>query len=137
MRYFVYGTLLDADVRRAVLGKAVVRLHLRPATLKGFRRVAAPGRCYPTLRPDPRGQVDGAVLDGVTPAMAERLARYEGEEYRVIRHRVKVAGASLEALVFVPRAGRPPAGPTWDLIRWQTRHKRSFLREIAGASLRN
>jgi hypothetical protein len=42
MRFFFYGTLMDEDIRRAVLGDRAPDA-VEPATLIGYRRMAAAG----------------------------------------------------------------------------------------------
>ena len=46
MRFFFYGTLMDADIRRAVLGVRALAPAER-ATLDGWRRVKKAGVSYP------------------------------------------------------------------------------------------
>ncbi|MBL8834369.1 MAG: gamma-glutamylcyclotransferase, partial [Rhodospirillales bacterium] len=50
MRFFFYGTLIDPDVRRAVLGR-LAPASVEPATLKGWRRFSAKGVTFPIARP--------------------------------------------------------------------------------------
>ncbi len=60
---FIYGTLLDDDLRQEVLGRDVA---LIPAVLPGFRRCAVAGRLFPALQMDADASVTGAVLQGLT-----------------------------------------------------------------------
>ncbi len=130
MRFFFYGTLMDSDVRAAVLGPAAARLVLAPAVLTGFRRVHAPGQSWPVLIHCAGARVDGVVVD-VDPPSARRLVRYEGPAYRLVRCFVRtVAGVTFRAVVFLPRT--PPAGGrTWRHVTWLRRDKRPFLARLA------
>ncbi|MSO81551.1 MAG: gamma-glutamylcyclotransferase [Alphaproteobacteria bacterium] len=104
MRFFFYGTLMDPDLRAAVLGPAAARLVLVPAVLAGFRRVHAPGQSWPVLIHCAGARVDGVVVDVDQPS-ARRLVRYEGPAYRLVRCFVcTVAGVTFHAVLFLPHA---------------------------------
>ncbi|MFQ5973469.1 MAG: gamma-glutamylcyclotransferase family protein [Alphaproteobacteria bacterium] len=132
MRHFWYGTLLDPDVRGAVLGAAAARLRPRPATLEGYLRIRAPGGSYPLLVPAAERQatVQGLLVQGITPAMERRLVRYEGHQYAIVEGPVHVAELGVvSARFFVAR--RPPVSRApWDLADWQRRHKARFMRAL-------
>src|SRR5690606_32610492 len=106
--FFFYGTLLDDDVRAAVLGRTAPACAPVPAVLAGFRRVPVSGRSFPALIADPRGRVDGALLAGLDAAAAARLSYFEGPEYDpLLRPVVDAAGVSRDAWVFVPAPRQP------------------------------
>ncbi len=130
-RLFVYGTLLDADLRRAILGPGARQLRETTAALIGYRRVALPGGTYPTLRRDPAARVDGSVLEGLDRTMEARVVASEGDEFLYASRPVRVAGRRpVMAGLFLPRLP-PPAGPPWDLEDWRRRHKARVLRRAA------
>jgi len=138
--FFFYGTLLDDDVRAAVLGRTAPACAPVPAVLAGFRRVPVSGRSFPALIADPRGRVDGALLAGLDAAAAARLSYFEGPEYDpLLRPVVDAAGVSRDAWVFVPAPRQPfmpglrPRPGRWDLASWQRRHKARYLRELRPA----
>jgi gamma-glutamylcyclotransferase (GGCT)/AIG2-like uncharacterized protein YtfP len=101
-RLFVYGTLRDPECQRAVTGRTFVA---RPATLRGFRRVEPPGG-YPYLVEDPRGVVDGLVLEDIDDDALRRLDRYEDEGRLYRRCTVTVAsnGSEVACDVYVGAA---------------------------------
>lgn len=128
--YFVYGTLLDHDVRIAVLGRVAHALQSDDAVLPGFERVCVPGRCYPMLREAPDGRVAGLVLRNLRPSDERRLVRFEGHAYVLATRTVQIAGSGpVPARLFLPRTPPAPAA-VWSLDRWQRLHKRRFLRRI-------
>jgi hypothetical protein len=128
MRYFFYGTLLDPDVRRAVLGRPAHALRGRHAVLDGYRRVTVPEKSYPTLAADAGGAVAGLVFGGITPALARRLNVFEGTAYRIACCHVRLEdGAVVSARVFVPRLRPPSGGRPWDYEGWKKKAKRRFL----------
>jgi len=136
MSLFFYGTLLDADVRRAVLGpRRTERLCLAPARLYGFRRVRASVGDYPILKPQPGAAVDGALvydpaaIEGAgAPALDRtaltRIAHFEGDEYVLRQRSVWLRqGGWATAWIFLPTHARYLTGKRWDLARWQRRSK--------------
>jgi gamma-glutamylcyclotransferase (GGCT)/AIG2-like uncharacterized protein YtfP len=132
--FFVYGTLLDDDVRALVLGRGGPAESPTPATLAGFRRVPVMGHSFPALIADPRGRVEGALIAGVGIAEAARLSYFEGPEYQALRRPVERAdGSAGDAWLFVPAPRQPfmpglrPRLGSWDLATWQRRHKARYL----------
>ena len=130
MRFFFYGTLIDADVRRAVLGAYAPR-HVEEACLRGWRRGPVRGKTYPVIVADPQASVDGALVRGLNTAARRRLERYEDEDlYALAEVDVLLAGRAkvVRAVVFVAKAAGFRHGPgTWDIDEWRRRHKRRFL----------
>ncbi|CAN0557895.1 unnamed protein product, partial [Laminaria digitata] len=49
--FFFYGTLIDADVRAAVLGSFTESETVLPDRLPGWRRAGLRGRRYPVIVP--------------------------------------------------------------------------------------
>lgn len=129
LRLFVYGTLLDADLRLAVLGAAAQHISVVSAVLKGYERVAIEGCAYPALRRDAAAQVDGCVLSGMDRAMEARLLAYEGAEYRYARRQVEIDGAGRQMTAVFLTTSPPLAGPPWSLAEWQRLHKARVLRD--------
>lgn len=133
MRFFFYGTLMDPDVRSAVLGRAAGRITVQPAILAGFRRVHAPGKSWPVLVRAAGGRVEGVLAQDIDPPLARTLIRYEGTAYRLDRCRVRTASREvLPAAVFLPRT--PPAGGrNWRHDAWLARDKAAFLGRLSSA----
>ncbi len=105
---FVYGTLKDPDLVRALTGKTFPS---KPGVLADWRLVP-PDRspsAYPEIEPSSGDRVEGLLLRQVDPEALQALDRYE-EGYVRRRVRVKVEGRAVEAEVYVParcaRAGR-------------------------------
>ena len=129
--FFFYGTLLDPDVMALVLGRRLPPRAWVPASLLGHARRRVKGASYPIVVRDPRGEVRGAVVRGLSARDMARLTAYEGPGYRVVPLRVKVAGAMTTVSVFEPVQNRlQPSGDLWDLALWQRRAKRAFVARI-------
>lgn len=141
MRLFFYGTLLDSDVQRAVLGRAMAPSDLTPAVLRHFRRVYIAGRCYPMVLPHRGGLVGGAVAERLSPDDLARIAAYEGDDYRLERHQVYAFNGGQSGSMVRPRARAAwlyryasrvrSSGRDWQLSAWQAGEKSLYLREMA------
>lgn len=78
---FVFGTLLNVNVRRRVLGRIISDRALPVAAARGFDRFYIQNRSYPMLKPCPAGRVTGAILGRLSAPDWKRLDDYEGPEY--------------------------------------------------------
>lgn len=130
MRFFFYGTLLDADLRRVLCGPAADRWTTAPATLADHRRGRSPGRTYPFLLPAPGESVDGIVADGVDATAAAVMTLYEGLGYRTAALRPSTADGPVPAWAYLPRRA-VLARLTWTLEGWERDHKQAALRRVA------
>lgn len=132
---FVYGTLQDADILSAVLGRQVDAAALYPATAPGYRAVAYPGRVYPALVMSTADNAPGLLLDGLSDLDLAVLDAFEGEEYRRQTIAVLAAGAPHQADAYLPVVSISPAAPAWSLLEWTAVHKPAVLgRESATAT---
>ncbi len=120
MRFFFYGTLLDADVRESVLGERYE--NLTRGTMIGFVRLHRAGAAYPILVPRTGSSVDGIITGVLGPAQIERLDAYEGAEYerRLMTVRT-VDGDQVACFVYVPVPGVDSDGRPWTLEGWRAR----------------
>ncbi len=130
MKLFVYGTLLDPDVRRIVMQSDVPAENVEEASIHGFRRVYVPGRNWPMLLAHHgSGRVDGVLLHGLDVRAVNRLIVFEGDEYHLVPMAViDSEGYVVRAGVFVGDRSVPPGHHDWFLQIWIRRHKRTFLR---------
>ena len=74
MRFFFYGTLLDHDVTALVLGRRLPPAAFMPASLPGHARRRVKSATYPIVVRDPRGEVPGAIVGGLSARDVARLA---------------------------------------------------------------
>lgn len=132
MDFFFYGTLLDEDVRRLVLGPEAARLKLMPARLAGYRRLANGPSSAPLLARRRGASVEGLLVRGLDRHQAARLRHYEGRNYRSARCRVRLAdGKTCQAMVYLSQGRIPRRRRSWRLREWQRRSKRAFLKLTA------
>lgn len=128
MRLFVYGTLMDADVRAIVFDEPRLVEAGEPARLPGFRRQAILGGLAPILVPHPAGTIEGLLLDGVDRRAAARAEFFEGSHFYDLKPvTVSTVSGPAEAGVFLPSGRLRPHARGWDFDAWRRRHKRAFL----------
>lgn len=132
---FVYGTLMDADVRSLVIGRPLEPAQLKPAVLKHMRRVYIAGRLYPMIVPRRGAAVDGLLLTALTDEDYARLDAFEGADYGRERQTVSPRaddgseGEPLLAWIYRTRGlGPRPSPRDWRLEEWCKREKPVFLR---------
>ncbi len=131
MRYFFYGTLMDAEVRALVLGDRDGGRPVEPATLPGFRRVTLRRRNYPAIVAERSSSVEGCLTVDLDRRAAAKLDAFETEEYDRIRRPVTLAdGTTVEAWTFVASRRANPSATSWNLAAWQRNHKRELLRRL-------
>jgi gamma-glutamylcyclotransferase (GGCT)/AIG2-like uncharacterized protein YtfP len=134
--FFFYGTLMDPDVRRVVLGAKAPK-RLAPGILVGWRRFRAEGVSFPIVKRDARGKVPGLLAYDIDAKARALLDEYEGPDgYDAERWIVEtVEGAPIDALVYVPDGSQAirPSEDLWDLAEWQARHKPAFLAQLKKA----
>ncbi len=131
MRFFFYGTLIDPDVRRAVLGRLAPET-VEPATLPGWRRFAAKGVTFPIARPDPKAEMEGVLARGLSAAAGRLLDAYEGDGYRRTKVEIVASGKTLSAILYVDDGSGTlvAAQGAWSYATWAKRDKRAFLAKL-------
>jgi hypothetical protein len=131
--FFFYGTLVDADVRRLVLGREVSDAAVQPAELAGFQRYAVQQQPFPAAVPQQGATVDGVIMPGASLSDAAMLTCFEGSDYEAQLCRVTssaAGGRDQDAWVFVASDRVPRGEPSWLIDDWRAQHKPAFF-EIA------
>jgi gamma-glutamyl AIG2-like cyclotransferase len=117
-----------------VIGRRLSPCRYVAASLPGHVRRRAKGASYPIVLRDPRGEVEGAVVSGLSAEDVARLAAYEGPRYRIASRKVRINEAFVSVSVFEPIVERfQPAEGRWDLVVWQRRDKRRFIDRLRRA----
>jgi gamma-glutamylcyclotransferase (GGCT)/AIG2-like uncharacterized protein YtfP len=131
MRFFFYGTLLDPEVRRHVIGPTADAHPAEPAVLAGYRCVYMSRKTYPVAVPDRKGSVQGCLVRGLDKAARARLVAFETNEYDEAEREVRTAaGMVLRCRVFVASRLAAPSSKVWDFASWQKRHADDFKRRM-------
>lgn len=83
MKLFAYGTLLDENIQKYIIGRLVEGT---PDQLVGYRKTMRQfsSGIYPDLIEDITCEVKGQILD-LSADELERCDRYEGDEYRRVK----------------------------------------------------
>jgi Gamma-glutamyl cyclotransferase, AIG2-like len=124
MRLFFYGTMRDAEVRRAVFGERAEQLSVAPAVLPGFRPYRARDGDFPVLVRRTGARVRGQLVDGLGHADLLRLLNFEGPHYRPACHVViDPNGRRRQAWVLLPDSPRRASAKPWRLRQWQLHRK--------------
>ncbi len=109
---FLYGTLMHAGHRAAVLGRDAEAV---PAVLDGWRRGRSNEAPWPALAPDPAVRVEGLALEAGAGDLA-RLDRYEGACGHARREMTLADGRA--AVAYLPEEGGPAPWGEWSLDAW-------------------
>ncbi|MDH3241386.1 MAG: gamma-glutamylcyclotransferase [Alphaproteobacteria bacterium] len=137
MRYFFYGTLRDAALRRAVLGRLAGGLKAVRAVLDGYEARLAAGRRYPLAVRRRAAVLPGLLVTLPGRRAAARINAYEGPEYRRVRRVVRLAqGPRVSAAIFLPTARARASRTVWRIENWRrdaARLRRIFRRARLGA----
>lgn len=129
MKYFFYGSLLDARVLAGVLGRRVAPACCEAAVLPGYRTVYRRGATYPVLVADAAAATTGRVVSRLSVADARRLATFEGSGYSCRWVTVALPGqGTVAARVFMPTAPILASNRPWRLAEWRRRHRARFVR---------
>ena len=107
---FVYGTLMNPDVFRAVTGLRLVdedaeadgETALRPqgAVLHGYKKIS-PDHTYLYAVPERYGRIQGYVIGPLAPKCLSDLRQYEGRNYSRRTVTVQTRNGPRQAIVFV------------------------------------
>ena len=123
---FSYGSLMDADVLRIVIGPEYDAVVTSPAQLAGFRCVQYPTETFPILHAETRKLVDGLLIDGLSALAYQRILFFEGDEYELQSCLVQTHGGEREALYCADVTEPGELYDEWTLARWQREHKAAF-----------
>ncbi|MBT3278288.1 MAG: gamma-glutamylcyclotransferase [Phycisphaerales bacterium] len=112
---FMYGTLVDPLIFRAVLGVKLVldstfadgktAFHPIPAILDGYKKIS-PDRTYLYAVRDKQHRIQGYLVRDLPADMFESLLHYEGKNYNRRTLKVQTAEGRFPALVFIANPKR-------------------------------
>jgi hypothetical protein len=128
VRFFFYGTLIDPDVRKAVLG-GLAPASVEAAVLPGWRRFRAKGVSFPIARPDPKAEIEGVLARGLTAEAGRKLDAYESDGYKRLKVDVIAGGKTVSAILYADDGSNTlKAEPgAWSYTDWVKRDKRAFM----------
>lgn len=117
--WFFFGTLLDAAVREAVIGRPVPDADCAAVVLDGFRRVRVVDESYPALVPCAGHSVDGILVEDLSAEEILRVMWFEGDEYTPEAVQVRFErGGFDEAFTFLCASDLCLTDESWDYESW-------------------
>lgn len=129
---FVYGTLRDDDVLRAVIGRGLDALDPYPAVLPGMVARRVKDEVYPGLRVMDGGHAPGLLLFALADDDLAKLDRFEGAAYRRTAVLVHTGEGRMGAEVYLPTTALALTDEPWTLEAWRGEGKARFLSRYAG-----
>ncbi|GAB3097542.1 gamma-glutamylcyclotransferase [Aestuariicella hydrocarbonica] len=127
---FLYGSLMDTEIRRHVFADTVSPGQVRPAVARDHRTLTYPGETFPILVPQPGGLVQGEVLLSPNSEALARMAFYEGDEYGMAALNIELEnGQQLTAHYNQASNEELPVTEPWCFHQWQ-RSERDTLVEM-------
>ena len=129
---FVYGSLLDREIRAVVVGRAPASGDVSAARLPEHGLFRVFGRQYPLIATRRGGMVHGLLLRHLTAPELRRLDTFEGDEYR--RRNVNVQDQEnhwIAAQIYWPRPGLRRDRRAWRFDDWQPRERKIMLARAA------
>jgi hypothetical protein len=131
MRLFVFGTLMDPDVMRIVVGREMETVAPAPARLSGYAARRAFGETFPILVAQPGASVEGLTVGPFDERELERIRFFDGEEFEM--RPVSVAGPDgdmVRITACLSTGILADTGEPWRLDHWQALEKPRAMGEI-------
>ena len=128
MRYFFFGSLMDAEVLGIVLGRAVMSEEMRPAKLSDYRVVGVRNESYPALCAERGASASGVVVEGISDRQAQRLQYFEADEYAPEICKVELSGGDcVPARVFLATESLAHTTDDWSFADFQADGRAVFV----------
>ena len=125
---FFYGTLLDVEVRTAVLAHPTKDVDTIPATLNGYQAFYVAEKSYPGLLQKDGGQVSGLAFKNLSDSDINKLIVFEGQDYSLDPVSIITDDDEvISARVFIPGPAIQLSSKPWTLTEWAPLHKATFL----------
>ena len=124
---FVYGSMLDPDVRSIILGDSTQQVTLVTANLPDHVCLKLPDESYPVLSAESGCVTHGAILLGLDENSWDRMNFFESDEFKLVEISVLSQGRISPALCYGAGAIMQGAKQPWTLEHWQANHKEVFL----------
>jgi gamma-glutamylcyclotransferase (GGCT)/AIG2-like uncharacterized protein YtfP len=132
---FVYGTLQYPSIVTLLLGRTP---ETTKALVKGYRRYGLHSFVFPAVIEDPKGQVEGLLLSGLSEEDMAILDDYEGDEY--CKHSVDVFSlddpdtllCTSSLYVWMDEYKHMINGKEWDVSAFETQHFDEYYNMVSG-----
>jgi hypothetical protein len=131
MRLFVFGTLMDPDVMRLVVGRGMETAAPAPARLSGYAARRAFGETFPILVAQPGAVAEGLIVGPFDERELERIRFFDGEEFEMRPVSASGPDGDIVRITACLSTGiLADTGEPWSLDQWQAVEKPRALNEI-------
>ncbi len=113
MGLFFFGSLMDLDLLRVVVGHDCAGVSARPASLRGYRTNRVKDDDYPVLVAQDDGIVQGRLIEGLEAEDIARIRYFEDDEYALETGTVETAEGPVECLFCLARDVTQDSGEPW------------------------
>ncbi len=127
---FSYGSLMDADILRLVIGDEIESTSMRPAQLAGYRCVQLPNESFPVLQAEAGKIVQGQLIENLSALATDRIRFFEGDEYELEHCQVQTDAGARQALYCADVTSPGELNVPWLLADWQREHKVLFSKRV-------
>ncbi len=128
MRCFFFGSLMDRDVAKLVLGRVIEPRLQQPGILHGYERLLVAEESYPALAPRPGGKVTGVVAEGISDTDMDRMLFFESDEFVPAACDIELtSGEYVSAQTFLAREVLEYTDQPWNFDHWRRRDKDEYL----------
>lgn len=125
--YFFFGTLMDPDVLRLVLGRDPGP-YAAAASLSGFARVRVADEAYPALVAAPDSEVRGRLLREYSVEDDRRIRFFEDFDFAIEECEVVTADGVESAFFCGAVRNIRPMDRSWSYDEWVASEKERFLK---------
>lgn len=124
---FIYGTLQDAEVMKAVIGRTIPLTAQQEGIAPFFKIMTVKHVHYPCLvEGDDSDVADGVIITGLSDEELQVLDRFEGDNYHRVAIDVIAKCRLVQTQAYMPRQILETDG-TWQLEEWQATNRDQFL----------
>lgn len=127
--FFFFGTLRDADIFRAVIGRPMAAFATAPASLDGHAVERLAEWPYPRLVVRDGALARGLLVDGFTAAEVDRMCFFESEEYEMRQIEVRTSTGPRAVACFIADERMESSALAWSLDDWRRLAKDRALAE--------
>ncbi|GEM_PF-5253129 len=131
MNIFLYGTLLNDEIRQLVFSETLQDTRVAHATVDNFATFEYPGECFPILLPNENSVTHGILLFDLCPKALARMSFYEGDEFDLATINARMengeqVNAYYNKAVYIDCS---QADQRWCYETWEEEHSAVYIRQ--------
>lgn len=129
--FFFFGTLMDPEVLRLVVGRTIPKRNIKGAEIDDYRRVFVQGRDFPILTPSLKSSVAGILVENLEQRDIARIDEFEDNGYCRTRCDIKMGdGTARNAWVYLATQSLIASEQEWIFEDWLRDYRSSFLARV-------